>query len=568
MNGQQFRAFLWLRWRIRVNQLRRGGIANVVILAIMMVGIALLAAGLCLIFFLVGLFALGQASPAVLLYVWDGLVVAFLFFWLVGLVAELQRPESLALDKFLHLPVSLAGGFLINYFSSLFSVNLIIFVPAMVGLNLGLVFSRGPVFLLGFPLLAAFLLMVTSLTYQFQGWLAALMVNKRRRRTVIVLVTFALILLTQLPNLINFIRPWEGMPEVKTPEQAQQLDEQIEETFRLVNLCVPPGWLPLGASAAAEGDVLPALLGTLGMTLIGAASLWRAYRTTVRLYTGHFTGGKRKKAPAPPAVRTGERPAGLLEKHLPGLSEQATAIALGSFRSLLRAPEAKMLLLTPVIMVIVFAGLFFRGTGDMPDAVRQLMAVGGMAMILVTMFQLVGNQFGFDRNGFRVFVLCPASRRDILLGKNLGFAPLVLALCLPAVVLVECFYPMSLNLLLALLPQMVSMYLLFCLMANLLAIAAPMRVAPGAMKPAHASMIPILLQLAFILVFPFVLALTLVPLGIDLLLEAPGVPVCLALSVVECVAIVYLYRWLLTWEGRLLQAQEQRILKIVTTKEE
>ena len=40
------------------------------------------------------------------------------------------------------------------------------------------------------------------------------------------------------------------------------------------------------------------------------------------------------------------------------------------------------------------------------------------------MSQLLGNQFGFDRGGFRVYVLSPASRRDVLLGKNLSFVPL------------------------------------------------------------------------------------------------------------------------------------------------
>ena len=77
------------------------------------------------------------------MYVWDGLVVGFLFSWAIGLLAELQRSEVLSLDKFLHLPVSLTGVFLINYLSSLFSLTLIIFVPAMVGLSLGLVIRPG-----------------------------------------------------------------------------------------------------------------------------------------------------------------------------------------------------------------------------------------------------------------------------------------------------------------------------------------------------------------------------------------------------------------------------------------
>ena len=45
MNAQHFRAFLWLRWRIRVNQFRRGGTANVVVMIVVAVLGALLAIG-------------------------------------------------------------------------------------------------------------------------------------------------------------------------------------------------------------------------------------------------------------------------------------------------------------------------------------------------------------------------------------------------------------------------------------------------------------------------------------------------------------------------------------------
>ena len=50
----------------------------------------------------------------------------------------------------------------------------------------------------------------------------------------------------------------------------------------------------------------------------------------------------------------------LLEKRLPWLSEQAATILLSSLQSLLRAPEAKMLLLTPVMMVVVFGAMLLR----------------------------------------------------------------------------------------------------------------------------------------------------------------------------------------------------------------
>jgi len=634
VNWQHFRAFLWLRWRLRVNQLKRGGIANAIFLAILAVGAGIAAFSLFVVFLLVGLFALSKEAPLVVLFVWDGLVVTLLFFWAVGLLAELQRAEVLSLDKFLHLPVSLWGAFLLNYLSSLLSLNLIVFLPAMIGFSLGLVFARGPVMLVCVPLLAAFVLMVTALTYQFQGWLAALMVNKRRRRTILVVVTVAFVLVFQLPQLLNFLNVFQPsnkpyfekgieldrrfaneQAKLKeslasgdiTPDQYQQRQDemdrkhkgQTEELYRdtievaerigrLVNLVLPPGWLPLGAMAAVEGDMVPGILGTVGLTLIGTASLWRSYRTTVRLYTGHFTSGKSRKVAAPhplplsptgrgvggegPALKPEMQSAGLLEKDIPWLSEQASAIALAGFRSLTRAPEAKMMLLTPVILVLVFGSMALTRSLDLPRSLRPLMAFGGMATVLLGMVQLVGNQFGFDRGGFRVLVLCAAPRRDILLGKNLSFAPLGVGLALVMVVVVQIIYPMRFDHFLAALPQAISMYLTVCVMGNWLSMLAPMPIASGSLKPSNPKLIPVLLQVVFVFLLPMTLSPTLLPLGIELLVEnlggVEGIPICLILSLVECLAVVCVYRLFLTWQGSFLQAREQRILEIVTTKAE
>ena len=149
------------------------------------------------------------------MYVWDGLVVAFLFWWVIGILTDLQRSEALSLDKFLHLPVSLTSAFLINYLSSLLSLSMMVFLPAMVGLILGLVCGQraacNAVCVL-LPL-AALLLMVTALTYQFQGWLASLMANKRRRQTILVMITMTTIVLCQLPNVLNILHSYEQPPK-------------------------------------------------------------------------------------------------------------------------------------------------------------------------------------------------------------------------------------------------------------------------------------------------------------------------------------------------------------------
>jgi len=607
VNLAHFRAFLWLHWRLRVNQLQRGGIANKVILAILAVALVLGAVGLFAGSFALA-FAFKNASPTVLLFTWDGLVIGFIAWSCAGLMVDLQRSEGLSLTKFLHLPVSLSGVFVLNYLTSLFSINLLLLGSAMVGFSLGLAVAIGPLMLVLLPLVAAFVVMVTALAYQFQGWLASLMVNKRRRRTVIFVVTVVFVLVFQLPNLVNFIRPWDAGQDERTKRQAeldrakrekeitieqyqqrqreaqersreqnQQTWRQAERTGWLVNVALPPGWLPLGAMGLAQGDVLPALLGTVGLALIGTASLWRAYRTTVRLYTGQFTAGAKPSAPpapsvAPVKVEVVPPSDGLIAKKLPWVSEPASAVTLACFRSLTRAPEAKMLLLTPVFLVVIFGGMFWRGSLDWPAIARPLLAFGAMSMVLLSLIQLVGNQFGFDRSGFRVFVLGPAPRRDIILGKNLAVVPVALVLASPMVVLLQAVHPMRLDYLLALAPQFISMYFLFCLLANFLSIFTPMAVAAGSLKPAKTSLIPILVQMFFLSLLPLVLASTLLPLGIEFALEelelVQGMPVCLALTVLECAVILYVYRFVLTWQGNLLQAREQSILETVTTKAE
>ncbi len=613
MNLQHFWTFLWLHWRLRLNQIKRGGVANAVILGILLVGGVLLGALMFFAMLLIGIFALADVGAPVLMYVWDGLVVAFLFSWMIGLLAELQRAEALSLQKFLHLPVPLGGVFLLNYLSSLVSFTLVLIGPAMAGLILGLAISRGPAMLWLVPLAAAFLLLVTAVSYQFQGWLASLMVNKRRRRTIIVVVTSAFVLLAQLPNLINFYQPWSGRHDEvhkrfeeeqkelqrafnareinaeelqrrqkesieKLHEQSQRTLQTIEKTARILNVVLPPGWLAWAAMALAEGDYPVVFLCLFGMTLLGSASLWRAYRTTLLLYTGQFTArmtATKVSAPAPstPAPpKSPAPPASFLERELPGLSPQASAITFAMFRSLVRAPEAKMLLLTPVLMVVVFGAMFLRSETHPPEPVRPLFPVAAMTMILFTLTQLLGNQFGFDRSGFRVFVLCPARRGDILLGKNLAVAPLAGTLGLIGLGVLQIVYPMRVDHLLATLPAFVSMYLIFCLLANCLAILAPMPIASGTMRPTSARGLPLLLNFALTLVLPVALAPVLLPLGVEVLAEefgsVPGVPICLLLSLLECVGVVFLYRWIIGWQGVWLHAREQRILEIVAAKAE
>jgi len=148
VNWEHLRTFLWLRWRIISNRNRRAGAASVILQGILM-AFAVAGGGLAFVGGIAaGYLALPQASPKNVMLIWDGIVIAFLFFWMTELLIELQRSELLSLDKFLHLPVSLASAFMINYVGSISSAGAIVFLPLMIGLAIGLVCSVGAALLI------------------------------------------------------------------------------------------------------------------------------------------------------------------------------------------------------------------------------------------------------------------------------------------------------------------------------------------------------------------------------------------------------------------------------------
>src|SRR5262245_23200236 len=168
---------------------------------------------------------LGEAKPTVVMGIWLGVTVAFLFFWMIGLLSELQRSETIDLQRLMHLLVALGQMFVINYVASHVTLSIILMLPAMTGLALGLMLSRGPAMVLLLPLAWSMVFMITAWTYCLRGWLAAMMSNPRRRRAIIMGITLALILVFQLPNFYFNVfggRKRYDRPRGATPEEVQR----------------------------------------------------------------------------------------------------------------------------------------------------------------------------------------------------------------------------------------------------------------------------------------------------------------------------------------------------------
>ena len=322
----------------------------------------------------------------------------------------------------------------------------------------------------------------------------------------------------------------------------------------LLHKVIPPLWVGNGAMSLAAGHPLPAVLGIAGTFALGALGLGGAYRSTRRFYVGRGTVPRAKRKRSGRVRTTHPSTVGaercvvrtLLERTLPGVPEEAAALALATFRSLTRATEVKMALASTIPMVLLYAGMMLFSSAPNPTGETQLLYATGIALFpFLGLLQILNNQFGFDRSGFRTLVLSPTPRWQILLGKNLALLPLALGLGLIYMVLAGVLRHTPPPVLLAALVQLLSAFLLLSLYGSLLSICAPMRVATGSLKPTKVSTARTLFLMLSFFLLPVVAFPILLPAVGAMLLRArsgpPSAALLLLFSVVELVILAPLY---------------------------
>jgi hypothetical protein len=453
-------------------------------------------------------------------------------------------------------------------------------LPAMLGLTAGLVLGSGPAMVLLVPLVAGFFLMITAWTYCLRGWLAALMVNKRRRRAVIVGVAMTFMVLAQLPNLLTnlWLRGEMPSPNASRSEfdawRARRAAKE-QRMFAMIDAAhcyVPFLWLPQGAKGLAEHRAGPAVFGALGMFAIGALGLARAYRGTLRFYQG---GETKKPARAPsPARTTGGDKRILVERLLPLVPEEAAALGLAGLRSMSRAPEVKMALATNVVIFAVLGVTAFLPSGrNLPDAARPFIASAVVALTFFGLAQVMFNHFGFDRGGFRALVLLPTPRRHILLGKNLASLPLALAAFFIYLGLVVVMAHLRALDVLAAGFEFAGAFLALSALGNVASILAPYRIAAGSLKPTKLKGATQLLVFLTHLLFPLAVAPAFLPPALGLLFDESFNSSAGAAATLACAVLLASLSGALYWRtlgplGSLLERRERAILQVVTQEVE
>jgi len=433
---------------------------------------------------------------------------------------------------------------------------------------------------------------LTAWIYCLRGWLLSLTVNPRRRRAIIMWITLGIILVSQTPQLLNLA--WQRKVRAErearqaarkqsgkthsansatttgkdTQPDARQLTTVVTITTQ-VHPWVPLLWLPNGVRGLAGGSVLPSLWCTVGMFALGWLGLSRAYRATLRFYRADEPG--RPSPVSAPPTESARPVSNWIEKSLPWLPEDTAALALAQLRSLTRAPEVRMMLAMGLFMAIFLPIMIFWRGGSatpMPEAAKPFMGTGAVVMVLFALLQLVCNQFGCDRDGFRGLVLLATPRHRLLLGKNVALLPLASAIALVPLAAVSVFAKLPALVVAATVMQFGAAFLLFCTIGNLSSILAPFRIAAGSLKPTKQSWQTTLGVLAVHFLFPLFIAPVFLPPLLGWVAERlgglPAAPVNLLATLLLLGLFAMLYGFTLRPLGRLLQRRETNILRLVT----
>lgn len=427
---RQCLALAALKWRLLCRTwTTRRSVAMVLTLSLYGTFGALFSALAALGLFLLGAHAAANAeTPAQWLALLDVPAGLFLFFWLWGLLLELQRSDLIDLRKLLHLPVSLRMVYFMNFIASLAGPLTLGAVPAAAGLLAGLAWVLGPsVILPGAALVLAFVLMLAAWAHFVRGWLAVAMENKRRRQVVLTALPLLFVLLGQVPSIISQLAVAGG----GAGDAGRLSAVDVEGWFALFHFVFPPAWVSWGLWAAVHG-VWATVAGVLA-ALLGAAALGLSlgHRATLRHYTGAGAAlpaaGPAPVTPAKAGGRPGSAPATL--RRLPGCGDDTAALAWGFFISGVRHPGMRMQLIMPVCMGALLFAMYRRGAyGGMPGNEAAWLPTAALVWPFLNFGMHLLNVFGGDGNGFRGLMLLPTPRRRFLIAKHLALFPFVAVL--------------------------------------------------------------------------------------------------------------------------------------------
>jgi len=347
------------------------------------------------------------------------------FFWQVFPVmatAFTNNPDS---SELLRFPLNYSSYFLIRLAYGFFDPASALGCLGLFGILLGASFARPILFPWTLLVVLTFALFNLVLMLTVFAWLERWLAQRRTREIMGVL--FVLVMLS-----FQLIGPMmERLEKKPRPELGNATRIMVQ-----VQAVLPPG---LAADAIAQVTHSHYLVGVSSLFFLAALTAAIGSLLHLRL-RAQFRGENLSEAAARPVVA---QPQGLqVGWNLSGFSQPVAAVFEKEVRYLARSGPMLLTLVMPLFMLVIFRlgpanslrhSNFLGRTPDMAFP-------GAVAYALLVLTNLVFNSFGGDAAGVQFFYASPVGFRQIMLGKNLTHASILLTNTALAWVAVSYFY--------------------------------------------------------------------------------------------------------------------------------
>ncbi|HTZ84353.1 MAG TPA: hypothetical protein VMB66_14235 [Candidatus Acidoferrales bacterium] len=405
----QIPAIAELRWRMFVNGLRtrRGKMefasSVFIMLAFSIAGLGGFIGAIAGSWYIV---SQGRAEYLALI-LWP-----ILLFWQlfpVMATAFTSNPDSSDLLRF---PLSYRAYFVIRLVYGYLDPASALGTVFVFGVLIGVTIARPLLFPWTFLVLVTFALFNLMLMQMIFAWLERWLAQRRTRE--IFGVVFILVMLS-----FQLIGP--AMQRL-----GHQSHPELRRTFEVgakVQAALPPGLAASAIADASRAQIGPAFTSLLFLAIMTAAA---AYLLHVRI-RAQFHGENLSETAARPVVKEAQTPQ--VGWELPGLSPSVAAVFEKEIRYLARSGPMLLTLIMPIFMLIIFrlGPLSSFRHSSMLTRTPDMAFPGAAAYALLVLTNLVYNSFGGDGGGIQFFYASPVRFRQIVLGKNLTHAAILVA---------------------------------------------------------------------------------------------------------------------------------------------
>ncbi|MGC1452917.1 MAG: hypothetical protein WA830_23045 [Candidatus Sulfotelmatobacter sp.] len=334
------------------------------------------------------------------------------FFWQVFPVmatAFTNNPDS---GELLRFPLTYRSYFSIRLAYGYFDPASALGSLGLLGILLGVSVARPMLFPWALLVLVTFALFNLVLMQTVFAWLERWLAQRRTRE--ILGVVFILVMLSF--QLIGPVMERMGKGPHPKLSRAAQIATQAQAAL-------PPG---LAADAIAKASHAQPFVGFTSLLFLAMLTIAVGSLLHIRL-RAQFSGENLSEAAARPVVAQAQSLQ--VGWNLPGFSPSVAAVFEKEVRYLARSGPMLLTLIMPIFMLLIFRlgpmnpmrqSNFLSRTPDMAFP-------GAAAYALLVLTNLVFNSFGGDSSGIQFFYASPVHFRQIVLGKNLTHASILVA---------------------------------------------------------------------------------------------------------------------------------------------